>query len=270
MIGDVDGVVRSLLEGALGKKAAVSFEPPATARASAGEKAGALLDVHLVSIEEQSDLSAVGIARVQTPEGTVVNAAPPRYIRMTYWLSAWGRDVAAEHDVLGTVVLGLVGTDHVAPELLPPGLAASGLPVRVSVAAASSLGAHTADVWASLGEPMKAGLELSLLVALDVSPGTAPGPPVLHRRLRMTPPPPPPPPAIMAPDGIPPVLITPPPPPAPAAAPAGPATPAAPAAGAAGAVPQEPAEPETPVIEELTYGPEPGAPPEVGEPVPLT
>jgi hypothetical protein len=257
MIGEVDGVVRELLEAAVGKAAAVSFEPPADAREAAGGNARPVLDVHLVSIEEQSDLSATGMARVQTPDGAVVNAAPPRYIRLIYWLSAWGRDVATEHDLLGTVLSRLVGTDHVAPELLPPGLASSGLPVRMSIAAESSLGGHVAAVWTSLGEPMKAGLELALLVALDVSPATAPGPPVIHRRLRMTAPPPPPPPAIMVPAGIPPVLMTPPALPAAAGAPP-----------AAGAAPSPPAVPEPPALEELTYGPEPGDPPEVGEPAP--
>jgi hypothetical protein len=286
VIGEADDVVRALLQDALGKPTRLSFDPPAAARESAGTGA-ALLDAHLVSIEEQRDLNATGMTRVQTADGMVVNATPPRYIRLTYWLTAWARDVASEHDLLGRALARLAGVDHVPSALLTPGLQAGGLPVQVSVAAQSSVGGHVADVWASLGEPMKAGLELSLLVPLDVSPDRPQAPPVLERRLRMTGPPPPPLPAIMTPAGIPGVLAAPPSPPPPAAGPTAVtppgttptavtppgATPTAvtpPGATATtvtppGATPAsaDPPSPGPPVIEEVAYGPEPGTPPRV-------
>jgi hypothetical protein len=281
MIAEADEALQALIEGALGEKVRLSFEPPAAAREAVPKTGPPLLDVHLVAIEEQRDLSATGFSNVRGANGVVMRTEPPRYIKLTYWLSAWGRDAASEHELLGRVLSNMAGIDHIPAALLSDGLQAGRLPVMVSVAAGQSVGQRVADVWSSLGEPMKAGIEMTLLVPMQVADPAETAALVLERRLRMTGPPVPPPPAIMAPPGIPGVLM-----PAAPAAPAAPATPgtpgtpgtpatpatptsASPAAGAApGAAPVgDDAMPAPPaVIEELTYGPEPGAAPVLTEP----
>jgi Pvc16 N-terminal domain len=271
VIKEADDVLRALLESSLGKRTTLSFEPPAAAR-EAVPKTNALLNVHLVAIEEQRDLSAAGFSHATGPNGTLVRTEPPRYIRLTYWVSAWGHDAASEHELLGQVLQKMAGIDHIPPALLSPGLQARGLPVQVSVAAGQSVGQRVADVWSSLGEPMKAGIELTLLVPIDVGEPADTAALVVERRLRMTGPPPPPVPAVQAPPGIPNALMPTPAPAVPTAAPAAAAPAAAPAATAAGA--QQPsagggeetdAGPTAPaVVEELTYGPDPHQPPTPG------
>jgi Pvc16 N-terminal domain len=285
VIEDADDVLRGLVQRCLGKGLSLSFEPPAVAR-DAAQEGTTVLDAHLVAIEEQRDLSSSGFARVSGPDGTFVQR-PPRYIKLTYWLSAWGGDAVREHAVLGALLTGLAGVDYVAKDDMPARLRESDLPVGVSVATGQSVGQRLADVWSSLGEPMKAGMELILLLPVSPAPAAETAALVLERQLRMTGPPIPRSLAPPAPQGIPNVLAAPPtalvphPPVAGVAPAAGTAAsagvapaPAGVAAGAAAATPvgtpapasTAPAQPKPPLIEQVTYGPDPDAPPELCDP----
>ncbi len=245
MIREADDALGALVQRAVGEDVQLSFEPPGAARAARGN-ASVLLDIHLVGIEEENDLRASGFSLALAADGSNVRTEAPRYIRLTYWLSAWGNDAASEHDVLGRVVARMAGIAFLPDDLVTQGLRVGDLPVALAVATGPTLAQGVADVWTSLGEPMKAGIQLTLVVPIDSAGETATAAPVIERRLRMTGPPLPPPPALQEPPpGIPGVLM---------------ATPARPQP-VAPAVPGAKAAERPPLIEELLYAPEPDAPP---------
>ncbi len=195
--------------------------------------------MHLVAIEEQSDLRVAGFSLAVGADGSMVRTEAPRYIRLTYWLSAWGSNAASEHDLLGRVLARMTGISQIPDDLVTQGLRVGNVPVQVAVAAEPTIAHAVADVWSSLGEPMKAGIQLTLVVPIDAAGETATAAPVTERRLRMTGPP------------LPPAALQ-------EARPAAPAVQGAPALSA-----HEAANAVTgpPLIEELVYAPEPDAPP---------
>jgi hypothetical protein len=284
MIHEVDRALTTLLEGALGGAATVTFEPVASAaEGSARKGARTVVDLHLLDVREDGDAQHAGYARAVRDDGAVMRTAPTRWFRLSYWLTVWGADPADEHATLSTALGVLAGHEALPSSTLTGSLAEAGRPVRLSVAMPAATETFAATVWASLGVPMKGALHVVVRAPVGPPAGAATEKPVTDRDLRMTGPPPPRKPDLSSPPaGIPGVLMPgapPPPPPPPVGAPGAPGAPAAapkPPAGAPGAPPAAPKppepepepEPKPPLVEALRYGPDPTAPPQRLEPDP--
>jgi hypothetical protein len=289
LIDAVDSALEKLLKRELGRGADVSFDPPAKDWVGR-ERKRALLDVHLIEVREDPALRAGGLELSPPTEngGARTRRPAPRWFRLSYWISAWGPDAAAEHGALAQALAALARYEALPADVLDGDLARLGLPVRMEVGMPPAGDAHVATVWASLGVPLRAAVALDVTAPLEVPPAVEAGPPVVERRLRMHPPKPPPPPGKQVPPGMPAALAA---PPAPAPAPGAEAKPADAKAAdkadgkaadkadgkaadkAAAAKPAEkpaaaePApEPPAPVIEELLIAPDPDVPPRRIEP----
>jgi len=272
VIADVDQALTGLLRQRLGDGVTVSFAPPGRVEAELGQdgSVGPVLDLHLLEVHEEGAMKTSGLARGVAEDGTVVRLGPPRWFRLTYWLTAWARDAGTEHQALGDALAALSTCEAIPDDLLGGALAGRDRPVRLEVAMPAATDDFAAGVWRSLRLPMKGALHVAVLAPVAPVEAAPRAKPVQLRHLRMTGPPPKPEPAIMPPPAVPAVLV-------PGGIPKPPALPVAPAAAVPAPIPKPPSVPpavappsqpapeEAPapprVVEEVVYAPDPDAPP---------
>jgi hypothetical protein len=262
VIDEVDAALERLLRRELGRGVEVGFDPPTAAWASKTRKRP-MLDVHLFEVREEVVMRAGGPGAVERlDDGASFARRPdPRWFRLSYWLSAWAADAAAEHRTLAAALSALAGYDALPADAIEGNLQRLGLPVRMAVAMPPAGDAHVATVWSSLGVPLRAALELAVIAPLDVPAREQSWKPVLERRLQVGRPRPAPPPGRQVPPGLPPTLMPGATPPAAAPTPLpGAAAPAA-AAEAPPVAAQAPA--RQPWFEVLLIPRDPSAPPRV-------
>lgn len=282
MIVEVDHALEALLKEALGDDVAISFASPARVEAELDGKGGPVLSVHLLELREEEQMKSAGLERAHDANGKLVRVRPPRWYRLSYWLTAWAREPGAEHEALGSALSALAVHDAFPSDLLT-GALEGGSPVRLEVAMPPATDAFAAGVWSSLRMPMKGAVHVGVLAAVGPPAGSETAEPVIDRQLTVKGPPPKRRPNMTPPPGIPGALMPPsatmprppgpPPPPGPPGPPPPPGPPGAPSrppgllpAPVGGPAmppppPEEEPEPQPETVEEWIFGPDPGTPP---------
>lgn len=114
MIQDLDATITAWLSG-LAPYASVSFDRPGE-QTTNGKQGRPALCLSLVDVQEHQAASTHSWSGQRSDEGQVVGRLPPnRIYRFTYLVSAIARDTLTEHELLGTVLVGLAA-DDVVPE----------------------------------------------------------------------------------------------------------------------------------------------------------
>lgn len=177
MIADADKSLANFLASVLGSGTAVTFETPTDEWAKAVKRPAVSCFLHRVV--EDIDRRAADWADERGPDGRVGARQPPvRHYQLHYQVSAWAKSLDEEHRLLGKVMEGCLAGEIVAPEHLAgvldgevqPLLVRLGVPVPVA-------GPQPHDVWASLGMPLRASLELTLVAPLRPALNTDIAPP---------------------------------------------------------------------------------------------
>ncbi|MEN3309698.1 MAG: hypothetical protein V7603_5900 [Micromonosporaceae bacterium] len=179
MIHEVDDALRRLVkdEALRGTDIEVAFEAP-TKEWSARRNAPTV-NLYLYDIREDMRRRSRGLINEYRTDGTVAaRHVPPRYMKLSYLLTAWTQRPEDEHRLLSALLASFLRHEAVPPVLLAGSLAGLGLPVPMTVALPPPEDRAFADVWTALGGELKPSLDVVVSTPVDVGTAVEAGPPV--------------------------------------------------------------------------------------------
>ena len=159
MIHEIDEALRRLVrEEALPSSGVeVVFEAPT--KEWAARRNAPTVNVYLYDIREDLRRRSRGLINEYDEQGRVAQrVAPPRYIKLSYLVTAWTQRPEDEHRLLSALLLGFIRFDAVPVALLTGSVAAIGLPVPMTVALPPPEDRAFADVWTALRDHEQATL----------------------------------------------------------------------------------------------------------------
>lgn len=185
MIRDVDCSLAAWVGTMLPPGTTVRFDAPDPAWARHPPEQP-FVDVFLYDIAQEVNGLSTEAVPIRDAEGRTVARQPQaRRYRLSYLLTAWSADVAADHEMLGSVMTGCADAAIIPAEFVPGILAEAGLPVEVRCAppreadgvSGASAAAGTAGLCQAFGIPPRAALALILVAPLIPAPRTDVAPP---------------------------------------------------------------------------------------------
>lgn len=185
MIADADRSLANFLGSVLDSGTAVTFETPTDEWAKAVKRPAVSCFLHRV-VEDIGRRNA-DWADERGPDGRVGARQPPvRHYQLHYQVSAWAKSVDEEHRLLGRVMEGCLIGEIVTAEHLAGVLEGEEQPLLVRLGVpVPNPGPQAHDVWSSLGMPLRASLELTLVAPLRPALNTDIAPPAEELTLGM-------------------------------------------------------------------------------------
>ena len=183
MIHEIDEALRRLVRDealrAPGGKGAIEVVFDAPTKDWAARRNAPTVNVYLYDIREDLRRRSRGLINEYDERGMVrARIAPPRYVKLSYLVTAWTQRPEDEHRLLSALLLGLIRYDAVPPEMLTGSVAAVGLPVPMTVALPPPEDRAFADVWTALGGELKPSLDVVVSAPLETGRPIPAGPPV--------------------------------------------------------------------------------------------
>jgi hypothetical protein len=172
VIADADKSLANFLASALGAGTTVTFDTPTDDWAKAQKRPA--LSCFLHRVVEDIGRRNSDWADERGPDGRVGARQPPvRHYQLHYQVSAWAKSVEEEHRLLGQVMEACLIGETIAPEHLAGVLEGEEQPLLVRLGVPmQDPGPQAHDVWSSLGMPLRASIDLTLVAplrpALDV------------------------------------------------------------------------------------------------------
>jgi hypothetical protein len=179
VIHEVDEGLRRLVrdETLAGSPVEVSLEAPT--KEWAARRNAPTVNLYLYDIREDVRRRQRGLIEEHGDNGQVTaRRPPPRFVKLSYLVTAWTQRPEDEHRLLSTLLAGLMRWDAVPARLLAGGLAALELPVPLTVALPPPEDRSFADVWTALGGELKPSLDLVVSAPIEVAEPATAGPPV--------------------------------------------------------------------------------------------
>jgi hypothetical protein len=102
---------------------------------------------------------------------------PPRYIKLSYLVTAWTQRPEDEHRLLSALLMGFIRFDALPAGVLTGSVARIGMPVPMTVALPPPEDRAFADVWTALGGELKPSLDIVVSTPLDSGQSRPAGPP---------------------------------------------------------------------------------------------
>ena len=180
MIHDVDESLRAFIQrDALGDGAIeVAFDAPTKDWSS--RRNSPTVDLYLYDIREEVRQRHNGDHLERDERGVVVGRRlPPRWFRLSYLVTAWTQRPIDEHRILSSLLIGLLSSDRIPPELLVGSLSELGAAISYTCALPPTQDRALSDVWSALGGELKPSLDVVVTVPFDLSRIPDVGPPVL-------------------------------------------------------------------------------------------
>lgn len=169
MIDGIDESLRALLLVFLGEdKAEIRFEAPSAELATKG----AVVDVFLYDVADELEGLHADYWDVRDESGQVVaRQAGIHRIRFSYLVTAFAKDVATEHRLLGKVLRGVVENPVVPRPLLVGELAEEAQPTQLRIARPLDNGRPKPhELFPALGIPARSSVELEVVAPLRPTP----------------------------------------------------------------------------------------------------
>lgn len=179
MIHEVDSALHRLItRGALNSTdVEVVFDAPT--KEWAARRNAPTVNAFLYDIREDIRRKQRGLLNDYRPDGTVAaRHLPPRYLKLSYLLTAWTQRPEDEHRLLSALLSGFLPHESVPAELLSGSLSELGLPVPMTVALPPPEDRAFADVWTALGGELKPSLDIVVSAPMDTGREYPAGPPV--------------------------------------------------------------------------------------------
>jgi hypothetical protein len=179
VIHEVDDALRRLIrdETLNGSPVDVALEAPT--KDWAARRNAPVVNLYLYDIREDVRRRQRGLIEEHGAGGQVIARRPlPRFIKLSYLVTAWTQRPEDEHRLLSTLLAGLLRWEAVPARLLGGSLAALGLPVPMTVALPPPEDRSFADVWTALGGELKPSLDLLVSAPIEAGGLAAAGPPV--------------------------------------------------------------------------------------------
>ena len=186
MFNDVDDSLQRLLAADVPVDSAevdISFERPT--REWASRLTGPTINLFLFDIRERTDFRDDSWRVSGRSAGAVTQTRPPRRVDLCYMVTAWAREPADEHRILGRLLASLMRNQKVPTEHLSGSLVEATLPVLLRVTDPDHL-LKPADFWGVMDNELRTSLTWVVTAPLDVFvPQT--GPMVVSRELVVSP-----------------------------------------------------------------------------------
>jgi hypothetical protein len=179
MIHEVDEALRGLLrdEALPGTEVEVCLDAPT--RDWAARRNAPTVNMYLYDIREDLRRRQRGMLNEYGTDGVVAaRQLPPRYLKLSYLVTAWTQRPEDEHRLLSALLGTLLRYEALPPRLLAGTLAAAGLPVPMTVALPPPEERAYSDVWTALGGELKPSLDVTVSAPISPTPGRPAGPPV--------------------------------------------------------------------------------------------
>jgi hypothetical protein len=185
VIADADRSLANFLASVLDAGTAVTFETPTEEWAKAVKRPAVSCFLHRV-VEDIARRNA-DWADERTADGRVGGRQPPvRHYQLHYQVSAWAKSIDDEHRLLGRVMEACLAGEIVAAEHLAGVLDGEQQPLLVRLGVpVPDRGPQAHDVWSSLGLPLRASLELTLVAPLRPALFTDIAPPAEELTMEM-------------------------------------------------------------------------------------
>lgn len=179
MIHEVDEALRRLVRDEALAGSAVEVGLDAPTKDWAARRNAPTVNLYLYDIREDLRRRQRGQIDQRGADGMVTSRQPPpRYLKLSYLVTAWTQRPEDEHRLLSTLLAGLLRWEAVPGRLLGGGLAALGLPVPMTVAQPPPEDRSFADVWTALGGELKPSLDLVVSAPIEAAEPAPAGPPV--------------------------------------------------------------------------------------------
>jgi hypothetical protein len=178
MIHEVDEALRRMVRGGplTDPGTEVVFDAPT--RDWAARRTAPTVDLYLYDIREDVRRRTRGLLDSHGPDGRVAaRHLPPRYVKLSYLLTAWTQRPEDEHRLLADLLDRFLAAAAIPADLLGPELAALGLPVPLTVALPPE-DRSFADVWSALGGELKPSLDVVVCAPTRAIVAEQAGPPV--------------------------------------------------------------------------------------------
>ncbi|WP_433263006.1 DUF4255 domain-containing protein [Actinosynnema sp. CS-041913] len=178
MIHEVDEALRRLVrdDALRGTDVEVAFDAPT--KDWAARRNAPTVNVYLYDIREDMRRRQRGLLNDYENGQVVSRRLPPRYIKLSYLVTAWTQRSEDEHRLLSELLVGFIRHESVPTGLLSGTLAALELPVPMTVALPPPEDRAFADVWTALGGELKPSLDVVVSSPVDSGRVFPAGPPV--------------------------------------------------------------------------------------------
>jgi hypothetical protein len=178
VIHEVDSALRALVEREIGTRdVEVVFDAPT--RDWAGRRNSPTIDVYLYDIREDLRRRERGLHNEYGPGDRIVaRTLPPRHFKLSYLVTAWTQRPEDEHRLLSSLLTCFLRHDALPADLITGPLAATGLPVPMTIALPPPEDRAFADVWSALGGELKPSIDVVVSVPVDTGQRWDAGPPV--------------------------------------------------------------------------------------------
>jgi hypothetical protein len=166
VIADVDQSLARFLESALDRQVTITFDAPTHDWAKTVKRPAVSCFLH--RIVEDIDRRAADWMDQRSDDGRVTGRQPPvRHYQMHYQVSAWAQTVDAEHRLLGRVMEACLAGETITNDHLAGVLDGEHEPLLVRLAMPLDRpGPQPHEIWSSLGVPLRASLDLTLVVPM--------------------------------------------------------------------------------------------------------
>jgi Pvc16 N-terminal domain len=176
VIHDADRSLAAWLATALPDGVAVTFDPPEPSWAQRSPRLP-FVNAFLYDIREDGTGVSADLSPVRAPNGALVGRRPAvRRYRLSFLLTAWAAEIAAGHELLGSIMAAFAADDVIPPGCLHGTLAEAGMPVALRCAPGDQAGSPL-QLWQSLGVPPRTAVVLEMTVPLVPAPRTGLAPP---------------------------------------------------------------------------------------------
>ncbi|NBE84948.1 DUF4255 domain-containing protein [Micromonospora rubida] len=178
MIHEVDDALRRLVRDEALPGSGVDIVLEAPTKEWAARRNAPTVNVYLYDIREDLRRRSRGLINEYDERGQVARrVAPPRYIKLSYLVTAWTQRPEDEHRLLSSLLLCFLRLDALPPAVLTGSVAAIGMPVPMTVALPPPEDRAFADVWTALGGELKPSLDVVISTPVDSGRVVEAGPP---------------------------------------------------------------------------------------------
>jgi hypothetical protein len=179
MIHEIDEAMRRLVKEEALPSSSVEVVFDAPTKEWASRRNAPTVNVYLYDIREDMRRRSRGLINEYDEQGIVVRrVAPPRYMKLSYLVTAWTQRPEDEHRLLSALLLGFIKFDALPAALLTGSVAQIGMPVPMTIALPPPEDRAFADVWTALGGELKPSLDVVVSTPLSSGQVVAAGPPV--------------------------------------------------------------------------------------------
>jgi hypothetical protein len=179
VIHEIDEAVRRLVRDEALRGAGVEVVFDAPTKDWAARRNAPTVNAYLYDIREDMRRRSRGLINSYDEQGRVrARTRPPRYVKLSYLITAWTQRAEDEHRLLSALLLGFIGLDAVPAHLLTGSVADLGLPVPMTTALPPPEDRAFADVWTALGGELKPSLDIVISAPLVAGAPVPAAPPV--------------------------------------------------------------------------------------------